>query len=214
VRGDDEAPSIATLIAAALRLRAIGQTGTSYSRDRFDLERFTEVSALAERLLADLSGAPPEDVRAVFALERGYPTPKVDVRGVVFSDDGGLLLVREVSDGRWTLPGGWADTTDTPSEAAVREVREEAGLDVRATKLLAVHDRARHPQAPLPFRVYKLFFLCEGNGNPTPDGHEVDAVAYFGAHEIPPLSESRVTPGQVARMFEHAADPSLPADFD
>jgi ADP-ribose pyrophosphatase YjhB (NUDIX family) len=211
---DAEPPSTDLLIAAALRLRAIAQTGTAYSRDRFDLARFAEVSDLAERLLADAAAVPLDDVRSAFALEEGYPTPKVDVRGVVFSDDGRLLLVREISDGRWTLPGGWADTTDTPSEATVREVREEAGLEVRATKLLAVYDRAKHPHAPLPFRVYKLFFRCEGAGVPEPDGHEVDAAAYFGAHELPPLSESRVTPEQIARMFAHAADPSLPTDYD
>lgn len=202
------------LVAAALRLRAIGQTGTAYSRDRFDLERFAEVSALAERVLGELSGTDAEDVRKVFALEQGYPTPKVDVRGVVFSPDGKALLVREASDGRWTLPGGWADATDTPSEATVREVREEAGLHVRATKLLAVYDRAKHPHPPLPFRVYKLFFRCEGSGEPTPDLHEVDRAAYFAADEIPPLSESRVTRAQIARMFQHASDPSLPTDYD
>ncbi|WP_022929128.1 NUDIX hydrolase [Patulibacter americanus] len=211
---DPEAPSTVGLIAAALRLRAIGQTGTAYSRDRFDLERFAEVSDLAERLLADVAAVPLAEVRSAFAFEEGYPTPKVDVRGVVFSDDGRLLFVREVSDGRWTLPGGWADTTDTPSEATEREVREEAGLEVRATKLLAVSDRAKHAHAPLPFRVYKLFFRCEGAGVPKPDGHEVDAAAYFAPDDLPPLSGSRVTSGQIARMFAHAADPSLPTDYD
>lgn len=211
---DADGPPTDPRVAAVLRLRAIAQTGAAYSRDRFDLERFAEVADLAERLLADLGGARLDDVRAVFALETGYPTPKVDVRGVVFSDDGRLLLVREVSDGRWTLPGGWADTTETPSEATVREVREEAGIEVRATKLLAVYDRASHPHPPLPFRVYKLFFRCEGHGPPAPDGLEVDAAAYFGADEIPALSASRVTARQITRMFEHAADPTLPTDYD
>jgi ADP-ribose pyrophosphatase YjhB (NUDIX family) len=202
------------LTAAALRLRAIAQTGAAYSHDRFDLERFDEVARLAEGMLADLSGASPHEVRGVFALERGYPTPKVDVRAAVFSDDGRLLLVRERSDGLWTLPGGWADTTETPGEAVVREVREEAGLDVRATKLLAVYDRASHPHPPLPFRVYKLFFRCEGAGQPTPDLHEVDAAEYFAEDDIPPLSESRVTMRRISRMFQHASDPSLPTDYD
>jgi ADP-ribose pyrophosphatase YjhB (NUDIX family) len=213
VRAPDE-PSVDALVAGALRLQAIAQTGAAHSQDRFDLERFAEVSAIAEDLLSRVSGVSLQDVRSAFAFERGYPTPKVDVRGVVFSDDHRILLVREVSDGRWTLPGGWADTTDTPGEAVVREVREEAGLVVRATKLLAVYDRERHAHAPLPFRVYKLFFRCEGAGMPQPDGHEVDEADYFRAHELPPLSESRVTAGQIARMFEHAAKPSLPTDYD
>jgi ADP-ribose pyrophosphatase YjhB (NUDIX family) len=83
------------------------------------------------------------------------------VRGAVLRQDGRILLVREQSDGLWTLPGGWADPGDTPSATVAREVREESGYTVLTTRLVAVHDRDLRNGIPLAYAVYKLFFLCE-----------------------------------------------------
>ncbi len=149
-------------------------------------------------------------------LKQAYPTPKVDVRGVVFND-GKVLLVREVGDGRWTLPGGWADVGESPSEAVVREVREESGYETRAVKLLAVYDlRSFSDGRPLRPNVYKLFLRCE----PVADvpgsitGSETSEARFFAPDDLPELSVPRVSPAQLARMFEHERDPDLPADFD
>ena len=149
----------------------------------------------------------------LFAREDGYATPKVDVRGAVFRD-GRILLVRE--SGLWTLPGGWADVEDTPAQAVERETREEAGYEVRATRLLMCLDRTRHPHVPpRPWRIYKLFFACElVSEERAPLGSETDAAEFFAADALPQLDLGRVTPGQIARLFEHAADPRLPVDFD
>ena len=147
--------------------------------------------------------------------EEGYATPKVDVRGVTFRDDR-ILLVRELLDGgRWTLPGGWADVNDRPSEAVEREVWEESGYRVRATKLLAVYDRRFHGhQPPHPHGIYKLFFLCDLlGGEPTASVETADA-AFFAEDEIPELSISRTTRPQLQRCFAHHRNPSLPTDFD
>jgi hypothetical protein len=131
-------------LAALQRVRAIAQTGRAYSADPYDLERFNELHALAERLLGRLLDTEPERIRALYLPERGYPTPKVDVRAGVFKDDR-ILLVRESSDGLWSLPGGWGDEQDSPAANAEREVFEESGYRVRAHKLVAVKDRALHP---------------------------------------------------------------------
>ncbi len=167
------------------------------------------------------AGLPAAALGAEFARDVGYATPKVDVRGVVFRDDGALLLVRESSDGGWTLPGGWADVGESPSEAVEKEVREEAGHVVRATKMLAVLDRDRHGHPPLLDAVYKLFLRCEvvGDGSAVAAGGgpgygETDGVGFFAADALPPLSLTRVTPAQLARLFEHHAHPDWPTDFD
>jgi ADP-ribose pyrophosphatase YjhB (NUDIX family) len=195
------------------RLQAIAQTGLAYSRDPFDLERYAALREVAALLLADLSTGDPAAVESFFDGDTGYATPKVDVRAVVF-DGGSVLMVRERSDGLWTLPGGWADVGASPGEVAEREVLEEAGLTVRASRLLAVYDRDRHGHPPMPHHVYKMFIRCEVTGGSLQPGTETSDASFFPESELPPLSVARVTAVQVRRMFEHHRDPALPADFD
>ena len=149
-------------------------------------------------------------------LKQAYPTPKVDVRGVVFRD-GRLLLVRELSDGRWALPGGWADVGESLSEAVVREVREESGYETRAVKLLLVANLGRYQDGrPLRPNIYKLFVRCElMSGEPSAvDGAETSEARFFAEGELPELSAPRGTREQLGRLFEHAREPDLPTDFD
>lgn len=151
----------------------------------------------------------------MFLAQEGYATPKIDVRGAVFRE-GRLLMVREVADeGRWTLPGGWADVNLTPAENVVREVREESGFRVRPRKLAAVWDRTRQGHVPKPFSAAKLFFLCEIEGGAAATSAETSEVAFFAEAEIPAfLSHDRILPRQIARMFAHWRDPALPTEFD
>jgi ADP-ribose pyrophosphatase YjhB (NUDIX family) len=152
-------------------------------------------------------------VLGLWALEEGYATPKVDVRAAVFRG-GEILLVRERSDGRWALPGGWADVGDTPAQCVEREVLEEAGLTVRATHLAAVHDGRRNGHPPRPFHIYKLVFLCDLVGGVVTTSIETDEVAFFPEDDLPPLSHGRVNEGQIALCFQHMRDPTIPTEFD
>ena len=133
---------------------------------------------------------------------------------MVFRDDK-VLLVREVADGCWTLPGGWADVNESPSESVVREVREESGYETRPVKLLAVYDRSKQGHVPaFPFHVYKLFILCELIGGEAATSFETSGVGFFAEEELPELSLSRVTPEQIRRLFEHWRHPEWATDFD
>jgi ADP-ribose pyrophosphatase YjhB (NUDIX family) len=145
--------------------------------------------------------------------DTGYATPKVDVRGAAFAD-GRVLLVREVSDGAWTLPGGWADVNESPAESVVREVFEESGFEARAVKLAAVHDFRKRNRPRHLDSIYKLFFICEITGGRALPSIETSEVAFFAREELPPLSTGRTTAEQIQRMFRHAEDPALPTDFD
>jgi ADP-ribose pyrophosphatase YjhB (NUDIX family) len=196
-------------------LQAISQTGLHFSEDPYDRERYEQVGGIAAEILAKHSTLSEEQILELNALEFGYATPKIDVRGVVFRDDK-ILLVREIMDeGRWTLPGGWADPNETPSLSVEREVVEESGFQVRALKLLAVYDRdTQGHKPPFPCTVYKLFFLCEIVGGEPRTNKEVSEIAFFGKDEIPELSQSRVTETQIKRLFEHFRNPDLPTDFD
>ena len=197
-----------------IKLQAIAQTGLTFARDPYDIERYQAIREIAAEMLAAGSGLEISRVRDVLSRDSGYATPKVDVRGVIFRGDE-LLLVREASDGAWTLPGGWADVGESPVENVVREVFEESGFQTRARKLLAVFDRAKHPhEPPFAFHVYKLFVQCEIVGGTATPSSETLEVAFFPEDRLPPLSITRVTPGQIQRLFEHHRHPDLPTDFD
>jgi ADP-ribose pyrophosphatase YjhB (NUDIX family) len=194
-------------------LQAIAQTGLTYARDPFDIERYEQVRDVAARMLAHHTGVEPEAVLDVLRSETGHTTPKVDVRGVVFHDER-VLLVRERLDGLWTIPGGWADVNEPASEATMREVHEESGYETRAVKLLAVWDRRKHNPPPSRHHAYKLFFLCELLGGKPATSIETTEVGFFSEDALPELSTGRVTAVQVARLFEHLRNPDLPTDFD
>ena len=198
----------------ARKLQAIAQTGLHFSDDPYDRERYEQLRDLATEMFASGSDAGQAFIQDLFAGEQGYATPKIDVRGAVF-DRGRILLVREVSDGLWALPGGWADVGDAPSEAAEREIYEESGFSVVATKLLALYDRRLHGHVPpSPKYVYKLFFQCRLVGGEAAVSHETDGVGFFAEDALPELSLDRVTVSQIERLFEHSRHPEWPTDFD
>lgn len=198
----------------ARRLQAIAQTGLTYTTDPYDRERYRSVRQLAAEMLTAHSELEPAVALELFSLDSGHATPKVDVRAAVFRGES-VLLVRERSDGSWTLPGGWADPGEPPSTAVVREVREESGYETRAVRLLALLDRDTQGHPPAPFYAYKLFFECELLREGTlPENIETDDAAFFERDALPPLSLARVTSAEVARLFELHADPHLPTDFD
>ena len=198
----------------AHEMQSIAQAGIAYGKDLYDIERFGELRRIAAEIVAAHTLAPKEAAAAVLALEEGYATPKVDVRAAVFDREGSLLFVRETSDGRWSLPGGWADVGESAGETAVREVREEAGYEVVPTKLLGLLDRRKHPHPPMLWHVYKVFVRCKLIGGQPSQSLETDAARFFPRHELPELSVGRVTESQIARLFDHYDDPCLETDFD
>jgi ADP-ribose pyrophosphatase YjhB (NUDIX family) len=125
-----------------------------------------------------------------------------------------VLLVRERADGCWTLPGGWVDVNDAPSEAVAREIYEESGYRARAVKLAGLIDKNRHPHPPAVHHIYKLFFVCELLGGEPLVSNETDAVDFFPVHALPPLSLGRVLAAQIERLYQHRLDAALPTDFD
>ena len=199
----------------ALRLLALAQTGLTYGRDLFDGQRYEETREIGLALLALVTRGDAGELWRIVTAETGYATPKVDVRAAVFDDRNRILLIRERSDGLWTLPGGWSDVLESPSEAVVREVREEAGVVVEVVKLAAVLDRERQGnKPPLPFHVYQLFFICRRIADGVPLPAETLDVKWFDPNELPPLSESRVTAEQVRLMDAHHRVPGRPTTFD
>jgi len=194
------------------RLQSIAQNGRNYSKNEFDLQRYQQVEEVAAEIAARYSDGELQSIKAMFRREAGPATPKIDVRAAVISENK-ILLVKERGDG-WTLPGGWVDPGESPSEAAVRETKEESGYDVEAVRLMAIYDRDKQGHPRCPFHVYKLILLCKLVGGSAGTSLETEAASFFHEHELPALSESRVLLSQVKRAFAFARDPNLPADFD
>ncbi|MGN6168139.1 MAG: NUDIX hydrolase [Solirubrobacteraceae bacterium] len=196
------------------RLQSVAQAGLTHARDPYDADRYREVRRVAAEIAATGSDGDVGVILGFFASERGYPTPKVDVRAAVIAQER-ILLVQERDDGGWALPGGWADVGESAGEAAVRETREEAGIEVRPEKLIALYERERRGHPPHPEFSYKIFLACGVRGVPEPrGGAETLDAAFFVPEELPPLSAARVTRQEIAVAFAHHRDPGLPTEFD
>lgn len=197
----------------ARKLQALAQAGLTYAENAYDRSRYQDLHDLAVEIFAAQTGVAPAEVAGWFAAQPGYATPKVDVRAACFRE-GQVLLVREKADGGWCLPGGWADVGDVPSQAAEREVLEEAGFTCVARKVIGVFDANRGGQPLTAYHAYKLIFLCELTGGaPTPD-HEISAVGFFGREAVPPLSQARTAPHHLAECFRHLDDAARPTAFE
>ncbi len=200
----------------AREIQATAQSGLAFSRDPYDLDRYRALISLSARIMADHTTADLTRIETLFQEQAGYATPKLGVRAGVFDAEGRILMVRETADDhRWTLPGGWADVNQTAAQSAVREVFEESGYHVRPIKLAAAWDKASQGLTLGPFSTTTLFFVCELVGGEATTSLETSGSAWFTEDTIPTnLSERRNSPRQIARMFAHWRDLSLPAEFD
>jgi ADP-ribose pyrophosphatase YjhB (NUDIX family) len=187
----------------AKKVHAIAETGLTYKNNEYDSERYEQLKDLSFRMLSELSEQSVEIIQNLFSNAKGYQTPKVDVRGVVFNQEK-ILLVKEKVDECWTLPGGWADVGLTPKENVVKEVWEEAGLIVEPERLLAIFDKKCHEHPPTPWYCYKIIMLCNQTGGMLKVGMETLDVGYFSKDNLPPLSTERITKGQIDHIYELA----------
>lgn len=199
----------------AKRLHAIASTGLFFGVEEFDRERYQEVADIASAMLAVLGDVPIEKIAQLFPdYGEGYATPKVDVRGALIRENH-ILLVKEKSDGLWTLPGGYADVGLSAAQNVVKEVQEEATLDVRAVKLYAVRHKAKHAYRQDARDFYKFFFLLEEDRLQQPlAGYEVDAARFFPAEQLPDLSMGRTIASDIASAFACKHDPAFETVFD
>lgn len=196
----------------AREIQAISQIGLTFAHNKHDEERNKRLGELATEILEDYAQIETES-KVSFVNQIGYATPKIDVRGAVLRE-GKLLLVQEQTDGRWCMPGGWADVGDTPALAVEREVFEESGFHVRTSKVIAVYDANRSGRPMELYHAFKVIFFCDIVGGAARPSHETPDVAFFHLNELPPLSENRTNLKHIAEIREHIKNPSRLAAFD
>lgn len=186
-------------LAWAVELQSLAQAGLTYGRDAFDLERYQRIRDISAEIMAHMAQLPLDTVKGLFCNESGYQTPKLETRAAIF-EDGKILLVQE-NDGRWSLPGGWCDVNVSVAENTVKEVREEAGLEVSADRIIAVQDRAKHNLPAYPYGVCKVFVQCSVLGGRFRPNIETTQSRYFGPDELPELAGEKNNEEQVRMCF-------------
>ncbi|MGM0240700.1 NUDIX hydrolase [Enterococcus sp. AZ103] len=197
----------------AQKLQAIAQAGLTYSKDKYDIERFQAIREISIDMMTQQTDLEQSKMKNLFANESGYATPKIDIRAVIFRDNK-LLMVKEETDESWALPGGWEDIGLSPSEVALKEVKEESGYEVRATKFLALMDKNKHAHPESAYYVYKAYIQCEIIGGEPVAGMETLAVGFFDEAHLPTLSTERNTEEQIKTIFEYLKYESKPTSFD
>ncbi len=193
-------------------IQSIAQAGLSYCENDFDRERYLRLRVIAAELIAELSENSIEEVNELLALEKGYTTPKLDVRAFIIHE-GKLLMVKERADGLWSLPGGWIDVNESPAESVIRETKEETGYDVSVHKLLALWDKLKHDHPPQWPHIYKAFFHCQIEGGEAMENIEVSDIGFFDLSNLPSLSTHRITATQIKRLHDLVLNPQ-PTEFD
>ncbi len=197
----------------AKELQFIAQAGLTYSENTFDRERFQRVREISAEIMSLMSDIPQETIKGLFCNETGFQTPKLDTRAAIFDDEGRILLVKE-NNGTWSLPGGWVDLMQSVKSNTIKEVREEAGLDVETIRLIAVQDRNKHNTPPYAYNICKVFVLCKAIGGSFQANAETVESRYFALDELPLLAEEKNNREQIKMCFKANADENWQTLFD
>lgn len=196
----------------AVELQALAQAGLYYGKDEFDKERYERIREIAAEMVSFKSDIPVEKVKKLFCNEIGYQTPKIDTRAIIFKDEK-ILLVQE-KNGTWSLPGGWCDVDISVEENTIKEVKEEAGLDVIVKRVIAVQDREKHNLPIYAYKVCKIFLECEVVGGQFLENMETTGFDYFGIDNLPLLAEEKNNREQIEMCFRAMQAKIWEAVFD
>ena len=196
----------------AIEIQSIAQIGLTYTKDEYDKERYEQLRNIASEMLSYKTDIPVDKVKNLFCNEQGYQTPKLDTRAAIFKDDK-ILLVHE-KNGFWSLPGGWVDILESIESNTIKEVKEEAGLDVVAKKVIAIQDRNKHNTPIYPYGVCKVFVECEVMGGEFVENIEIVEIGYFSLDNLPKLAEEKCTQKQVEMCFEAKNNKNWQVLFD
>lgn len=196
----------------AVELQSIAQSALYYCKDQYDIERFERIREISAEIISEQAEIPLPKAKDLFCCEMGYQTPKLDCRAAIF-EDGKILLVKE-NNGKWSMPGGWVDVDLSVKENTIKEVKEEAGLDVTADMVIAVQDREKHNKPEYAYKICKIFILCTAIGGQFEKNMETVESRYFSLDELPALAEDKNTREQIAMCFEACTAEHWETQFD
>lgn len=196
----------------AIEIQSIAQCGLAYTKDMYDKERYEQLRNIAVEMLSYKTDISVDKIKTLFCNESGYQTPKLDTRAVIFEDEK-ILLVRE-KNGLWSLPGGWVDVLESIESNTIKEVKEEAGLDVITKRVIAIQDRNKYNKPLYPYGVCKVFVECEVIGGEFIENIETTEIKYFSIENLPNLCEAKTTSKQIEMCFEAKNNQNWNVVFD
>jgi ADP-ribose pyrophosphatase YjhB (NUDIX family) len=141
-------------------LRAIAQTGLNFSKDPFDILRYSRIKELVSTEYSSFTQFSSKEIGERFSKELGYVTPKIGVQCAIFNEADELLLEKRKDDGLWGLPSGWVDVGESPEEAITREIKEETSLVLEGLKVIGFYTRLPG-QFEQPHASVHILYLCE-----------------------------------------------------
>jgi 8-oxo-dGTP pyrophosphatase MutT (NUDIX family) len=200
------------LVEIADVLRGIAQNGLYWSerrQDEYDRARYEQVMELAANLLSLADSRDASQIERIFRGNLAVRSPLVGVAAAIFDDQGRILLTQRKDNGKWCMPGGLPDVGETPTEATIRETREETGLHVRPVKLIGVFD-SRKSHSLVPVHLYHHDFLCAATGGELTLTNETIAYRYFAQDQITALDMH----GSHARRVPHAFEAHRTATWE
>jgi ADP-ribose pyrophosphatase YjhB (NUDIX family) len=206
------------LYALLDEIQTIARNGLLFATNPYDQARYTRLLELATQTYGELLAVPDEAVRARLLHEMGYITPKVGADAAIFNDDGHILLMERADGSGWCLPCGWVEPNEKPAEAAVRETREETGLEVVVKRLVGVFTRMPSQWNGVHTMI-SVLHLCEVVGGDLTLSSATTAAAEGLALRYWPIDEVEhwhATHEQSARAAHRvwAAEQWLPAISD
>ncbi|MGH3922440.1 MAG: NUDIX domain-containing protein, partial [Pseudonocardiaceae bacterium] len=132
---------------------------------------------------------------------------------VVVNDDGDLLMIHRTDNDNWALPGGAMDLGESLIETAVRETKEETGIDCRVTGLVGLYTDPKHvirytsdDEVRQEFSV--VFVAQPTGGQPTPSS-ETREVVWVGRRVVGDLRMDRSMRLRVEHFLEGRPTPYL-----
>lgn len=177
---DDETVDILPLFD---ELREIGQNGLIDADSPYDRERNERLLELASEYYGKTIDVPPAEVRDRLGEELGYATAKVGAGAAVFNGDGQILLVKRADNRKWGFPAGGVEPNESAAEAAVRETKEETGIEVRVDELIGVSHKEAGKSSP--HSIIHIQYLCERTDGKLQPSHETEEVRYWDIDDVP-----------------------------
>ena len=186
-----------------IKIQSIAKIGLTYSKDPYAITNYNEINNLSKAFLEDFENVKLD--RPNYFEKDIYPTPNISVRTVILNEERTkVIMVREANLGTYSLPGGWADLYDSPSQTAKNECSQEAGADIEVVRLVGILNRTPFKSsASIP--EYVIIFEGKLIGKLHEHEYETDDVGWFDIDDLPPISR-KTSHEELMRMIVAARD--------
>ena len=184
-----------------LKVQSISKIGLIYSKDPYALTNYQELNDLSTKFLEDFLEVKFD--RPNYFQRDIYPTPNISVRTIIFNEDKSkVLMVREAALQAYSLPGGWADLYDSPSQTAKNECKQEAGAEIEIVRLVGLTSRTPF-KAPTSIPEYVAIFEAKLTKLNKEHEYETDDVGFFDIDNLPEISR-KTSKGELLRFINAA----------